>query len=1190
MRKFLLIILCFLFAGSLFAQTYPVSGTVFNDLNGNTIINSGENFSSLPVQFRTYLVDTSGIIIDSAWAQPDGTYTLDAPPNQTYTIQLSSVQYPIGTNTVTTPINKNLPAGWARTGENGNNNILPSNDNTPNGILEVIVSTSAVGSQNFGIRRVYTISGHVYNDPDAGNINNSAVPFSLPYESLRSVLINAATNTIVDAVNVSYVNGSFTFTGVPPGNYYVMVITPNEALNVGNPVPHPILETGWTRTGESLLVSGAPDASTNGRTETFSVTDSNITGVLFGLQERPFADNKMNVLLDNTSLVPVALSVNISSAFTQGGAAILSGSDNSGGVIVNYTINVLPKYGTLYLAGVPVTTLSQVASLTPVQFATLAYQPNPSALTQEQDMFTYYVADNAGTKSNNATYVIPFPLLDSDGDSYVDRYDHDDDNDGITDIDECPLNNFGNLVTAYFNDEFTFIRPHMFGYSIAQRTGLNITGDLSHYFGYPVGSGAIIVTVSNANTHPTANEFYVNDSTGPSQWTISGTIGSYLALEHGQEYFSYDTRTITLLNGTPKHYLMGQTGVDPADSRWYPGSDGTYSWWLTSDTTLRMSTINPTVMNPRIGVLSIALTDPEPKYFQFASTANNRDEWATYFVRLLPECDHDMDGVPNRLDLDSDNDGCPDAIEGGGTFGYNDLENSEGTVWVGTGSSAGNQNLCAHVSCVDANGIPLVAGPAGQGVGTSQNAAVLDPACYLTITGTVFNDANGNTIINTGENFSSLPVPMYVYLVNSNGIVVDSAHVQSNGTYTLDAASNQNYTIELSTIQYPVGTNTGTTPINNTPPAGWITTGENGTNNSGPGDGNPDGVLSVSVGTTNVDNQNFGIERPPVADAKSYFVANAAFSETPPSGYPDLNTSTLKYFTIPTSSPQLTGYTNNGSLTGKDEEDCPLAESCNTGSRFVLASLYPSTQVVYDFGGETGPRLLVPGDTIPDYDPARLVIYALEGSGIEDPIGFTYSIIDAAGVASPAVSYTILTEAALPVKLLLFTAKSGYSQVTLQWATASEFNNHYFEIQRSTDSKEWTTVGKVTGNGTSALRHDYIFEDRNALNSITYYRLKQVDFDGQFEFSPIRKIEYKAVPEPAKVIWYPNPGNGTITVQSTEGIREVILTDISGRQIVSVSLNSENTRQISFGSIAKGTYLIRFIGNNILQTDKIIIR
>ncbi len=129
----------------------------------------------------------------------------------------------------------------------------------------------------------------------------------------------------------------------------------------------------------------------------------------------------------------------------------------------------------------------------------------------------------------------------------------------------------------------------------------------------------------------------------------------------------------------------------------------------------------------------------------------------------------------------------------------------------------------------------------------------------VNINGNVFNDINANKIIDASESFSSLPAPMYVYLVNSNNIVIGTAVVAANGSYTIQGSPNQDYTLQLSTQQYPLGTKVTATPINTTPPTGWTTTGENGNNNTGSGDGTPDGSLSLSLGTTTLNNQNFGI-------------------------------------------------------------------------------------------------------------------------------------------------------------------------------------------------------------------------------------------------------------------------------------------------------------------------------------------
>lgn len=115
----------------------------------------------------------------------------------------------------------------------------------------------------------------------------------------------------------------------------------------------------------------------------------------------------------------------------------------------------------------------------------------------------------------------------------------------------------------------------------------------------------------------------------------------------------------------------------------------------------------------------------------------------------LTFCDLDSDGIPNYLDLDSDNDGCLDALEGGANITSSQLVNAGGTVTVGTGSTAANQNLCATSTCVDANGVPTIVS-GGQSIGDSQNAAIKSGCfCYkpAQTTGTTLDTNHGITAL-----------------------------------------------------------------------------------------------------------------------------------------------------------------------------------------------------------------------------------------------------------------------------------------------------------------------------------------------------------------------------------------------------------------------------------------------------------
>jgi len=98
----------------------------------------------------------------------------------------------------------------------------------------------------------------------------------------------------------------------------------------------------------------------------------------------------------------------------------------------------------------------------------------------------------------------------------------------------------------------------------------------------------------------------------------------------------------------------------------------------------------------------------------------------------------------------------------------------------------------------------------------------------------------------------------------------------------------------------------------------------------------------------------------------------------------------------------------------------------------------------------------------------------------------------------------------LPVELIGFSGNLEGSWVKLNWQTASENNSSQFEIQRSIDTQEWKSIGQIQSAGNSYNLLEYRFVDSDLPNSeIIYYRLKQVDLDGQFEFSNTIAINQK---------------------------------------------------------------------------------
>lgn len=113
----------------------------------------------------------------------------------------------------------------------------------------------------------------------------------------------------------------------------------------------------------------------------------------------------------------------------------------------------------------------------------------------------------------------------------------------------------------------------------------------------------------------------------------------------------------------------------------------------------------------------------------------------------------------------------------------------------------------------------------------------------------------------------------------------------------------------------------------------------------------------------------------------------------------------------------------------------------------------------------------------------------------------------------------------LPVELTGFNAEVSGSGVYLSWSTATELNNFGFEIERSTDNSEWVKIGFVEGHGNSYSNKEYFFVDKNIESGKYFYRLKQVDLDGSYEYSRVLTVEFGSAAEFELSQNYPNPFN-----------------------------------------------------------------
>lgn len=176
-------------------------------------------------------------------------------------------------------------------------------------------------------------------------------------------------------------------------------------------------------------------------------------------------------------------------------------------------------------------------------------------------------------------------------------------------------------------------------------------------------------------------------------------------------------------------------------------------------------------------------------------------------------------------------------------------------------------------------------------------------------------------------------------------------------------------------------------------------------------------------------------------------------------------------------------------------------------------------------------------------------------------------------------------DAALPLELLSFWAKKQESVVQLEWQTASEINNKGFEVQKSSDARSWKTIEWVDGIGASSNINKYNTVDKKPFEGFNYYRLKQIDFDGDYEFSKINSVFFNSDDE--KIGLYPNPAKQTVNIDCSQDITidKVLFYDQLGR----LCLTSIYTdKEIDISMLPEGIYLVEIVTYSNIFSKKLI--
>lgn len=196
------------------------------------------------------------------------------------------------------------------------------------------------------------------------------------------------------------------------------------------------------------------------------------------------------------------------------------------------------------------------------------------------------------------------------------------------------------------------------------------------------------------------------------------------------------------------------------------------------------------------------------------------------------------------------------------------------------------------------------------------------------------------------------------------------------------------------------------------------------------------------------------------------------------------------------------------------------------------------------------------------------------------------------------VSYGSVT---LPVELVSFIANPFDKSVLVEWKTATETNNHYFTVERSTNGFTFEAIGQVNGNGTSTQPHSYSFTDQQPAQGTNYYRLRQTDFNGQSETFHIVAVNFSDEAAGCVLSVYPNPCESQCTVSlsdcpsDNEGTISVEMMDATGRTVSSFVPERNSAGGFSYtidtaNNLKPGVYIIRGTSSKKVYQQKAVLK
>ena len=200
-----------------------------------------------------------------------------------------------------------------------------------------------------------------------------------------------------------------------------------------------------------------------------------------------------------------------------------------------------------------------------------------------------------------------------------------------------------------------------------------------------------------------------------------------------------------------------------------------------------------------------------------------------------------------------------------------------------------------------------------------------------------------------------------------------------------------------------------------------------------------------------------------------------------------------------------------------------------------------------------------------------------------------------AGPSYATYASTSFTSGVLPVTWSSFTSETINNTIQLKWSTASELNNSHFEIERATADGQFYTIGTLSGNGTTQAISNYLFTDTDPLSAVAYYRIKQTDFNGDFDYSTTIKVNGKTS-SPIQV--WPTllkDNNTTITINNISENASIHLMDVTGKEVNGLNSAATDSQTVTLklqnnDNNLSGFYFLYITDNNQTTSFKILVQ